>query len=457
MLLNECAYIFFEKVLDSSFDEIFITDDKGNIIYARESNEKMFGVPYEKFIHQNVFELEKAGIFVPSAIASVLREKKEVTIVQETRNKNKLLVSAFPTYDENEKLIGAVSFSRDVTEFERLKEENDQVAKAIQQYRKEIESLKKQTSQTIYLKNSEMNRILDIVNKVADLDITVLIDGESGVGKNHLAERIHGISSRREEPFIEVNCGAIAESLIESELFGYEDGAFTGAKKGGKKGYFESAGKGTLFLDEIGELPMNLQVKFLSVLQNQSFMRVGGSQRIKNECRIICATNQDLEKLIEQNKFREDLYYRINVIKLTIPPLRERRDELITLIYEITEEFNRKYGMDKHFSTEVIAWLSNQEWPGNIRELRNFIEKAIIVAETNEINVETIELITNGDTRNNFEELTLNEYLEKVEKDFIKQVYSKYPNSIELGKKLGISQSTANRKIRKYIDLVNLE
>ena len=225
-----------------------------------------------------------------------------------------------------------------------------------------------------------------------------------------------------------------------------------GAKSGGKKGYFESAGGGTLFLDEIGELPMNLQVKLLSVLQNQSFMRVGGSKKIEMKCRIICATNQNLEEMIQNKQFREDLYYRINVVKVTIPPLRERREELIPLIYEIIEEFNTKYGMDKHFTPGMVAWLSQQEWLGNVRELRNFIEKVIVTTEPRDIDIETIEDITTGDSYNkDNQDIKLDEYLESVEKEFIIQMHKKYPSSIKLGKKLGISQSTANRKIQKYV------
>lgn len=451
MDLNERAYIILKYILDFSFDEIFITDAKGNIIYTRESKEKLFGIPHEKIIHQNVFDLEKEGIFVPSIIVNVLKEKMEKTIVQETGNKSKLIISGYPIFDEDNTLIGAISFSRDITEVESLKKENEQVAKAIKQYRKEIASLKRQTEKPFHMKNSKMDKVLDIAYKVADLDITVLIDGESGVGKNHLAQKIHEISSRRNEPFIEVNCGAIAGSLIESELFGYEEGAFTGAKKGGKKGYFEAAGEGTLFLDEIGELPMNLQVKFLSVLQNQFFMRVGGNEKIEKQCRIICATNQNLEDLIHKKQFREDLYYRINVMKLTVPPLRERREDLISLVYEVTKGFNTKYGIQRYLSPELIAWISKQEWPGNIRELQNFIEKAMIVSETNEITLEIIEVITDRKSSEFYQDMTLNEYIESVEKEFIVQMYNKYPSSIQLGEKLGISQSTANRKIRKYI------
>ncbi|KON83517.1 Fis family transcriptional regulator [Sporosarcina globispora] len=453
MDLKKHAYILLKQILEDSFDEIFITDTIGNIIYTGKTTEKLFGIPHEKMIGQNVFLLEKEGVFSPSVIVNVLKSKKEKTLIQETKTKRKLIISGYPIFDETNKLIGAVSFSRDVTEFEHLKKENEQVAKAIQHYREEIAELKKQPTRPFFLKNSKMEKVLDVVSKVAGLGITILLEGESGVGKNHLAHMVHEISPRRKDPFIEINCGAIPESLIESELFGYEDGAFTGAKKGGKKGYFESAGGGTLFLDEIGELPMNLQVKLLSVLQNQSFMRVGGSKKIEMKCRIICATNQNLEEMIHKKQFREDLYYRINVVKLTIPPLRERREEMIPLIYEITEEVNTKYGMDKHFTPRMVAWLSQQEWPGNVRELRNFIEKVIVTTESKEIDIGIVEDITNGESsKKDKQDMTLNEYLESVEKEFIVQLFKKYPSSIKLSKKLGISQSTANRKIQKYVN-----
>ncbi|HZG70689.1 MAG TPA: sigma 54-interacting transcriptional regulator, partial [Chondromyces sp.] len=376
----------------------------------------------------------------------------EETLIQETKNNRKLVISGYPIFDEANELLGAVSFSRDITEFEYLRKENEQVAKAMQLYREEIAHLKKQAAQPFFLKSGKMEKVFDVVSKIAGLGITVLLEGESGVGKTHIAHMIHEMSPRKNEPFIEVNCGAISESLIESELFGYEEGAFTGAKKGGKKGYFEMAGEGTLFLDEIGELPMNLQVKFLSVLQNQSFMRIGGSKKIQMKCRILCATNQNLEEMIACKQFREDLYYRINVVKLTIPPIRERREELIHLIYEITEEINTKYGMNKHFTPAMIAWISQQEWPGNVRELRNFIEKTIVTTTGNEIDLHMVEDITNTEpSKKVLKEMTLEEYLETVEKEFIIRMYNKYPSSIKLSKKLGISQSTANRKIRKYV------
>ncbi|USK51840.1 sigma 54-interacting transcriptional regulator [Bacillus sp. CMF12] len=269
---------------------------------------------------------------------------------------------------------------------------------------------------------------------------------KSGVGKNHFAQIIHQTSDRKEHPFIEVNCGAIPESLIESELFGYEEGAFTGAKKGGRKGYFESAAKGTIFLDEIAELPINLQVKLLSVLQNRSIQRVGGNSKINLDCRIICASNQDLQSLIKQKKFREDLYYRINVIKVFIPPLRERREDIAPLVYDLAEEFNEKYRMNKQFTPQMMTWICRQEWPGNIRELRNFIERTLITSNNNHIDLDQIgiDLPLGG-------ELTLDQYMEMIEEELIVRMYKKFPSSVKLAKRLGISQSKANRKINKYV------
>ncbi|WP_243292953.1 sigma 54-interacting transcriptional regulator [Bacillus sp. FJAT-47783] len=449
MELRKDTSILLKHILKHSFDEIFITDASGNILYASEATRKMLKIPLQKIVNQNVFTLEKEGIFSPSVISSVLRNKKEQTIIQETIHKRKLIISGYPIYDEDGSLIGALSFSRDITEFEYLKKENEQVAKAIQLYQEEIEKLKKQVVQPFFFKSGKMEKILDIVSKVADLGVTVLLEGESGVGKNRIAHMMHQMSKRKNHPFIEVNCGAIPESLFESELFGYEEGAFTGSKKGGKKGFFETAGEGTLFLDEIGELPMNLQVKLLSVLQNQTFMRIGGNKSIDVKCRIICATNQNLEKMIEQRQFREDLYYRINVVKIEIPPLRERREEMIPLIYEMIKEINSKYGMDKQFTPAMVAYLSQKDWPGNVRELRNFIEKKIVTSSEREIDVELEERDSSKEI--SLQEMTLKNYLDMVEKEFILRMYEKYPSSIKLAEKLGISQSTANRKIRKYV------
>ncbi|NHC42012.1 sigma 54-interacting transcriptional regulator [Bacillus sp. MM2020_1] len=445
--------ILLNHILEHSFDEIFIADATGMVLYASQSTETVFGIPCEQIVNHNIFELEQQGLFSPSVIASVLRTNKEVTLIQETNHNKKLIISGYPVYDQSGTLIGATSFSRDITEFESLRKENEQVARALLKFQKENEKLRIQATQQFFISNGKMEKVFEVVSKVADINVTLLLEGESGVGKNHIAYKIHQMSSRKAEPFIEVNCGAIPESLFESELFGYEDGAFTGSKKGGKKGYFEVAGKGTLFLDEIGELPLNLQVKLLSVLQNQTLMRIGGTKNIVVNCRIICATNQNLEKMIAERKFREDLYYRINVVKVEIPPLRERKEEIIPLIYEITEQLNRKYQLNTYFTPTMAAWLSQQNWQGNVRELRNFIEKKIITSSGNEIDLDLREEETKKDSfTQSTKEIPLNDYIETLEKEYIVRMYQKYPSSIKLAEILGISQSTANRKILKYVE-----
>ncbi len=447
--------IILEHVLTHSFDEIFIADARGMVLYTSQSTEKVLGIPSDQLVHKNIFDLEKQGVFSPSVIANVLRTNKEDLFIQETKLSRKLMISGYPIYDSSGKLVGAMSVSRDVTEFEYLKKENAQVAKALLSYQEEIAELRKQAINKLTFRNSKMEKAFDVATKVAKLGVTILLEGESGVGKNHIAQMIHQMSGRENNPFIEVNCGAIPETLFESELFGYEEGAFTGSKKGGKMGYFEAAKEGTLFLDEIGELPMNLQVKLLSVLQNQTVMRLGGSKKVDVKCRIICATNQNLENLIKERRFREDLYYRINVVNIEIPPLRERKEEIIPLIYEITEELNGKYKMKKYFTPTMIAWITQQKWPGNVRELRNYIEKRLVTSNSNEIDLEGDEEGYGNIMNLESKELLLNDYIEKLEKEYIIRMFRKYPSSIKLAEKLGISQSTANRKIRKYVQMAS--
>lgn len=439
--------ILLNEIIKHSYDEIFITDGNGIVLDVSPSCYSLYGTGSDEIIGHSVFDLEEKGILTPSVTALAIKANKIESRIQETRTGKKIIVTAYPLFDEEGKLIRVVSFSRDITEMVNLKKRNEEVARTLQQYRKEVERTSK--SGILYSENTRMEKLLEIISKVADLDVMVLFEGESGVGKNKLAHYLHMLSNRREEPFVEVNCGAIPESLFESVLFGYEEGAFTGAKRGGSKGSFESAGTGTLFLDEIAEIPLNLQVKLLSVLQSKKITKVGGTKSIDVKCRIIFATNRNLEKLVQEKKFREDLYFRINVVKLNIPPLRERREEISLLTYEFTEEFNVKYGMSKQFSPRLIAWLTQQKWPGNVRELRNYIEKTMITSNDDYIDYD--QTIQQQEDPPLNKAISLSTYLEEVEREYINRMYKKYPNSISLGKALGISQSSANRKIRKYI------
>ncbi|WHY84029.1 sigma 54-interacting transcriptional regulator [Neobacillus novalis] len=436
--------ILLKEIITHSFDEIFITDCEGNVLEVSPSCYELYGVDPDQLIGGNVVVLEKKGFLNPSVTALVLKSQQPITIIQETKARKKVLVSAYPIF-ENGKLVRTLSFSRDITEFEKLKERNEQVADTLAIYKKEIENIKRLES--FLYENPKMTEIISVVSKVANLNVTVLIEGKSGVGKSRIAHLLHKQSVRAIEPFIEVNCGAIPETLFESELFGYEEGAFTGAKRGGKKGYFELAGSGTIFLDEIGEIPLNLQVKLLSVLQNRRITRIGGSNVIDINCRIVCATNQSLRRLVEDRKFREDLYYRIDVVKLVIPTLRERIDEIPTLIHDFVEVFNKKYHLTKEFSPEMIDWLCHKEWPGNVRELQNYIEKTMVTSNEDIIHFTPPHQVPRGMN----EEPSLTAYMESIEKEYIKRKYKKYPNSIALAKALQISQSSANRKIQKYI------
>lgn len=448
--MREHAELLLRFIIDHTFDEIFITDDRGNVREVSPSCGELYGVEAQDLLGQNVYRLEEAGVLRPSVTALVLTTRKRQTLVQQTKTGRQVVVSAFPVFDEAGSLLGTVSFSRDITELEQLKKRNDQVAQTILHYQKEIEELRTKQVQGLFLPEGKMKKVLEVVSKVADLDVTLLLEGESGVGKNRLAHMIHEMSERRGEPFVEVNCGAIPESLIEAELFGYEEGSFTGAKKGGRIGYFEAAGRGTLFLDEIAELPLHLQVKLLSVLQNQTVTRVGGTDKIRLHCRIICATNQNLEQLVEEKKFRKDLFYRINVIKLTIPPLRERRNEIVPLIYEIAEECKAKYKINKQLAPGFVDWLTQQEWPGNVRELRNCIENAMITANGPYIDLPQ-DLLEDRNEAVREEEIGYHQYMTAIEREFISRMYKKYPSSVLLAKHLGISQSTANRKINAYV------
>lgn len=321
-----------------------------------------------------------------------------------------------------------------------------------------ITTLKKYKPENeILVGNSQV--IKDLTKKVvqvATFDCTVLLMGESGTGKELIANAIHK-HSRKSGPMIKINCGAIPENLLESELFGYEQGAFTGAKPGGKPGKFEEAHNGTLFLDEIGDLQLHLQVKLLRVLQEKEIMRVGGSKTKKINTRIVAATNQNLYNMVQEGKFREDLFYRLNVVPITIPPLRERREDIIPLILHFKREYEKKYRTKRNCSPEVIKLLLSYDWPGNVRELENLIERLIVILDPTEMITPKI-LIKDylSMTRLQFEKdisvhrlITLKDATSKVESQLISMALSKYRTLKEIADALGVDQSTICRKLKQ--------
>ncbi len=443
-----------DDILDAIHDDILISDASGVIIWLSKSFEAMYGVSRADIMGKTVYQLEEEGVFKPSITAIVLKTGQKTTMRQKNNMGRDIVVSAVPIKDENGLIIKVISFSRDITEFLSLQQQYSELETKIEKYTAEISELRDQIydGDRIIAESVDMKKVMSLALKVAKYDTNVLITGESGVGKTLLARYIHSRSSRSDQAFVEINCGAIPDSLIESELFGYEAGSFTGAKKEGKIGLIQIADKGTLFLDEISELSSNLQVKLLKVIQDKIFVRVGGTKEIHVDFRLITASNKNLNEEIENHLFREDLFYRVNVININIPPLRERKEDIIELIQHKMKFFNEKYAHAKTLSPTAYLRLLSHQWPGNIRELENIIERLIITAEFDEIGEDSVP------TKNTFSvspakkgEANLSDTLMLCERDQIISSYSKHGTTIGVAKELGISQPTAHRKVNKYI------
>ncbi|WP_404799239.1 sigma-54 interaction domain-containing protein [Bacillus aerolatus] len=298
--------------------------------------------------------------------------------------------------------------------------------------------------------------LINMVDKIASTETTVLITGETGVGKNVIANRIHQLSERSHEPFVEINCGAIPETLIESELFGYKKGAFTGANSGGKAGLIKMADKGTLFLDEIGELPIHLQAKLLQFIQHKKFLPIGGTEHQMANVRIIAATNNDLLQQVQEGKFRSDLFYRLNVLPIRVPSVKERKMDIIDLLQFNLEKYNKKHKRHCRLSSDVMNRLQSYDWPGNIRELENLVERLVIIAAHDEIRLEDLpshlqtqeKLVFN---LNKYEKgKSLTDILETIEREIIEEAYSEFKTTRKTAEELGITQSLLMRRVRKY-------
>ena len=358
---------------------------------------------------------------------------------------------------------------RDLTEIYSLKAVVQEKTEAMKRLALELEHLQTATeTPEIIAKDETTLAAMLLANRVAAMDTTVILLGETGVGKEVIARYIFQHSHRAKNSFIKVNCGAIPENLIESELFGYEGGAFTGANKNGKVGLFELANNGTLFLDEIGELPKDMQVKLLRALQEQEIMRVGGTKPVKIDVRIIAATNRNLEEMVKDGTFREDLYYRLTVFHISIPPLRMRKKDIIPLALSFLEKLNQKYQLKKYFTDLSMQLLHEYDWPGNIRELKNIVERAIIISPSDAIKPEDLHIHSaskpiviikesdfSDNTKNSlppFPEFPINlkNTLEKIEYTYMVQAYKFFGNVRDAAKNLGLTPSTFVRKRKQY-------
>jgi PAS domain S-box-containing protein len=337
-------------IFESSYDGLYITDGEANTLRLNQGFERIMGVTDKECIGRNMKDLVNEGVFSRSGTLVALEREEPVTLDLVAKTGKKALVTSTPIYDDDGKPILVVTNVRDITELNELQGKLEHLEGLSRFYQEELNSLKLQNSRNCVFQSKIMQDLLTLVVHIASVDSTVLIQGESGVGKEVIADILYANSIRKDGPFIKINCGAIPPNLLESELFGYEPGAFTGASKKGKAGMFELASGGMLFLDEIGDLPLDLQVKLLRVIQDMTVTRVGGTQSIKIDVRIIAGTNRPLQDMIAKHLFRKDLYYRLNVVPISVPPLRERREDIPVLCKHFLELFNNKHNMKKSIS-----------------------------------------------------------------------------------------------------------
>lgn len=438
------------KILDHSSDEIFVLDGDARILYVNRACERHYGLKPADVIGKYNIELFEKGYWKPSIVPEVYKRKKPCYMKQQTYIGAELITSAIPILNEAGEIDLVVITSTESQTYKMIKADEEGNESKSTQEENEIGQF--------VTNSSKIKRILTFCEKVAPTDSTILIQGESGTGKGVLAHFIHRISKRKNGPFLTINCAAIPEELLESELFGYSKGAFTGANKSGKPGLIEAANGGTVFLDEIGEMPLSLQSKLLQVIQDKQFIPVGSGAVKKVDIRIIAATNQNLIEMVGDKRFREDLFYRLNVIDIHLPPLRERREDIIPLTYYFLNKFNEKYHYNKVISEECLNVLIHYSWPGNVRQLENLIERLIVTSDS-VIQVSDLpDLI--ADNVEQFTPFALpasyDKALDETKKFLIRRSYQIHKSSRKVAKDLSISQTKASKLIREYCaDLVD--
>lgn len=448
-----------QAIYSSAQEEIIVLNSKGQIIRVAGTFLKEFWMEEspQNLIGRNINQFKKEGLLKRN-LWGEMRGKGKQTFIHENARGRKIWSVLNPVYYEGQ-LEKVVLISRDITEYNQLKEELEIEKQKSIQYKQKLDEMMNRVNQekTLIYRSKVMENLVENVKQIASFGSTVLLYGESGVGKEVFAQTIHSFSPRSSHPLIRVNCGAIPENLMESEFFGYEKGAFTGADKNGKPGMFELANQGTIFLDEITELPLNLQVKLLRVLQEREVMRIGGVKSIKVDVRVIAATNRDVKQLVEEGKFREDLYYRLNVIPVTIPPLRERYEDISCLSLNFLERYNESYHSQKILTREALDLLEGYDWPGNIRELQNVIERLAVTTKENSISGEDVMAVLYGESKESKLNVAIHSIvplkaaIEEVETQLIRNAMQKYGTAALAAQALGISPATISRRINKLL------
>jgi len=445
-------------IIDSSADGLWVCDAEGTIIRINPASERISDVRAQDVIGRNTQEVIAQGLIKRSVFEKVLECKGVFSQLTQSSIGRKFIATGTPVFDDQGEIIRVVVSERDVTEIDRLRGELEEQEVIKKQFRNQIVEMQQANleSQQVIARSPCMAKAISQAYRVSEVDSSVLILGESGVGKGLFADLIHKNSSRAEKPMIKINCGAIPESLIEAELFGYEKGAFTGAHMS-KPGHFELADGGILFLDEIAELPLAAQVKLLRFLEDGQVMRVGGTTGRMVNVRILAATHRNLEKMVEQQLFRLDLYYRLNVIPLAVPSLRERKDCILPLLRYYLDSYAQKTGCKKRLSLSAANALLAYPFPGNVRQLMNICERLVVMTETELIELQDLpsdisksQSQLEGATVELAENITLSQALDSVEKSILMRSYEKYRNQYKMAELLGVTQATIARKLKKY-------
>jgi PAS domain S-box-containing protein len=452
---------YIDNVLDVLSDGIYISDREGYTLKVNTMYEKLIGLKKEDLIGHKVQDLVKAGVFDVAINPQIVKTGQPATSVQTTKKGQKLILNGHPIFDEEGQVALVVTFVRDVTVISQLRDQIAAQKKLLEQLRTNVQYINEESIQKFPLnsfKSREMVHLTKLIEKIAATDATVLILGETGVGKEFFARSIHRASPRGENTFFKLDCTTIPENLIESELFGYAAGAFSGANVKGKLGLLEMADHGTLFLDEIGELPLALQVKMLRVLQDQEILPVGSTRVKKVNVRIITATNRDLEKEIEQGRFRSDLYYRLRVAVLSIPPLRERREDIMPLANYLLEKYAAKYRKERRFGPEIKGIFTGHSWPGNIREMENLIESLVVTCDRDVIEVADLTGCKLNEScerkRNLYETIgarnrSLKEIVKDLEREILSGAIEVHGSMAKVAEILKIDRSTIFRKLKR--------
>jgi PAS domain S-box-containing protein len=460
-----------QAIIESVHDGVFIADIHGNYITSNTGFERISGINRNELTGTHTNYLMEKKYIKEVVNLEVLKDFQSRSKMIRYPSQKDILVSADMVWDKNKCAVGVVSSLRDLTDLNNTQKQLMQSHVLVNKYKKRLDLLesKLNLSELKFISEStESRRIISLAEKVSKSDVTVLITGESGVGKEVLAKYIHENSSRKKKgPFVKVDCSAIPFNLIESELFGYEKGSFTDANKEGKRGLFEIANKGTLFLDEIGDLPFELQSKLLSAIQDREIKRIGGLRGLSIDVRIVAATNRNLEEMVKEKKFRNDLYYRLKVVPIYVPPLRDRRSDIMPLVTNFLDHFNKMHKSKKYIPNESIKYFVEYDWPGNIRELKNSIERLVIMTPGDQIQINdvidemkvdySINSSIKSDLRQRKRIGPLKNIVKKYEKEIIDLAIEIHGNLADAAKDLEVDISTLTRKRKnKYISLISL-